>query len=215
LGNLCVDKDTSCRACARGSRPHRPPARPPARPPLRSDNEYYQWSPTHNQNSPQKNVKPGDLLFGSITYEPATNSYTVFHNSSSGGSVSMNIPIQKDRAGAFKNYSIAYFVFEKTAPCGDYPPNKIVTFNNVRIEWDGQPQTAAWTEAFVDDVCNFRAHVPTPATDGTGVVTITWDTAAQDADAKRIEASQANKTLAGRVPESVAEIARKHYANQA
>jgi hypothetical protein len=28
-------------------------------------------------------------------------------------------------------------VFEKTAPCGDYPPDGIVTFSNFTIEWDG------------------------------------------------------------------------------
>ena len=33
-----------------------------------------------------------------------------------------SIKIQKDNAGAYKNYSIVYFVWEKVAPCGDYPP---------------------------------------------------------------------------------------------
>ena len=124
----------------------------------------------------------------------------------------MTIPIQKDSAGNFKNYSIAYFVFEKTAPCGDYPPNKIVTFNDVRIEWDGAPQKATWTESYVDDVCNFRAHVPSPATDGTGQVTITWDTAAKDPSPEAIKASQSNKNFSGRVPASVIAKAKAHYS---
>lgn len=83
-----------------------------------------------------------------------------------------------------------------------------MTFENVRIEWDGAPQTASWTEAFVDDVCNFRAHVVNPSTAGDGVVTITWDTAAADPPAHLIAASQANRSLSGRVPPAVVERAR-------
>jgi hypothetical protein len=153
-------------------------------------------------------VKPGDELFGSITYRPQTNSYDVYHNSSDGWSVTMNIPIQKDRAtNNFKNYSIAYFVFEKTAPCGDYPPDKLVTFTNVQIRWDNQALPAVWSESYVEDVCNFRAQVPNPSTNG-GEVTITWDTAAADPAPELIAASQADRTF-GRVPAKVAASQRK------
>ena len=38
----------------------------------------------------------------------------------------MNIPIQKG-----KTYTIAYIVYEKVAPCGDYPPDGSVTFSQV------------------------------------------------------------------------------------
>jgi hypothetical protein len=51
-------------------------------------------------------VNPGDELFGSITYVPASNSYDVYHNSSDGWEVTTNIPIQK-KNGNFKNYSSA------------------------------------------------------------------------------------------------------------
>ena len=67
-------------------------------------------------------------LFGSITYDPATNSYDVYHNSSDGWEVHMPIKIQKGKNGDYKNYSIAYFVFEKDAPCQDYPPDGVTTF---------------------------------------------------------------------------------------
>ena len=82
-------------------------------------NEYYQWVPSHNENSAQHSVQPGDELFGSITYDPANNQYLVYHNSSDGWEITMPIKIQKGGNGDYKNYSIAYFVFEKTAPCGD------------------------------------------------------------------------------------------------
>lgn len=125
-------------------------------------NEYYQWSPSHNFNSASHVVKAGDVLYGSITYVPANNSYTIFHSSKSDGwSVSTNIAVQMDRSGVTKNYSIAYFVYEKTAPCGDYPPDGIVTFYNISVAYDGKDATnaVAYKTAFVDDVCNNRATV--------------------------------------------------------
>ena len=57
---------------------------PPSPIPSQIYNEYYQWSPSHNQNSASHHVNAGDLLFGSITYIPATNSYDIYHNSSDG-----------------------------------------------------------------------------------------------------------------------------------
>ena len=59
-------------------------------------NEYFQWQPEHNQNSAQHTVKPGDELFGSITYVPQTKEYLVYHNSSDGWEVTMPIKIQKN-----------------------------------------------------------------------------------------------------------------------
>lgn len=88
-------------------------------------NEYYQWVPSHNENSQQFSVSPGEEHFGSITYNPATHSYTIFHNVTSGKSVSTPIKIQKDSHGNYKNYSIFYAVWEKDAPCSDYPPDEV------------------------------------------------------------------------------------------
>ena len=91
-------------------------------------NEYYQWSPSHNQNSAQHVVKAKDLLYGSVSLDPKTKSYNVYHNVSGSTTwdVTMNIPIQKG-----KTYTIAYVVYEKVAPCGDYPPDGSVTFSQV------------------------------------------------------------------------------------
>ena len=62
-----------------------------------------QWQPEHNENSAQHVVKPGDELFGSITYDPATHSYNVYHNSSDGWEVNMPIKIQKGAGGEYKS----------------------------------------------------------------------------------------------------------------
>ena len=71
-------------------------------PPL-AKNEYFQWQPEHNQNSAQHVVKPGEELFGSITYDATTHSYDVYHNSSDGWEVHMPIKIQKGADGQYKS----------------------------------------------------------------------------------------------------------------
>ena len=178
-------------------------------------NEYFQWSPENNINSAQHNVNPGDELFGSITYDASTSSYNIYHNSSDGWSVTTNIPVQK-KGGVAKIYNIAYFVYEKVrrsraarcpsprrshpaaiptrqvAPCGDYPKDEIVTFYDVKIQWDGVSMPARWSTSYVEDVCNFRAQVPNPSTSN-GTVTITWSTTAEDPKPELIAASQADR----------------------
>jgi hypothetical protein len=73
-------------------------------------NEYFQWQPEYNYNSPSQTVQAGDLLFGSLTYTPANQSYTIYHNVSGSVTweVSSSIKIQKDgRKGGYKNFTIA------------------------------------------------------------------------------------------------------------
>ncbi len=97
------------------------------------------------------------------------------------------------------SYSIAYVVFEKDAPCGDYPPDEVTTFYDINIQYDYENVPVVWSTGIVDDVCNFRAHIVDPSSTN-GVVNITWSTTAQDPPAHMIAASQATKALSGRVP---------------
>ena len=70
----------------------------------------------------------------------------------------------------------------------------------MRIEWDGAtPPDAVWSTGVVDEVCAFTAHNPVPSTTN-GTVTITWSHTAADPPAAKVAASQANRTLSGRVP---------------
>jgi len=135
-------------------------------------NEYFQWSPEYNYNSDSTTVQPGDVLFGSVSYESSNNSYTIYHSDmTSGWEVYSSIPIQQDDSGNFKNYTIAYVVYEKDADCNQYPPDGSVTFYDIEIQYDGQTVSPQWTTAFVDDVCNNRAKVIDSKT-----IEITWDT---------------------------------------
>jgi hypothetical protein len=65
------------------------------------------------------------MLYGSIAFNANNQSYTIYHNVSSGWSVSTNIPVQKDgRKGGFKTYTIAYVVYEKAS--ARPPPSRCV-----------------------------------------------------------------------------------------
>jgi len=136
-------------------------------------NEYYQWQPTHNENSASHVVAAGDVLYGSITFNQADESYMLYHKDmTSGWSVNMSVPVQKSGT-AYKNYTIIYFVYEKVAQCSQYPPDGEVTFYNIHVEVGGKDVTSqiSWTTAYVEDVCDFRAHVV-----NTSAIQITWNT---------------------------------------
>lgn len=123
-------------------------------------NEYFQWSPENNIDSDSTTVNPGDVLYGSVTYVPENNTYTIYHSDlNSGWSVYTSIPIQQDNNGNYKNYTIAYIVYEKDADCNQYPPDGQVTFSDITIQYDGVTVEPSWTTAYVDDVCNNRAKV--------------------------------------------------------
>ena len=143
------------------------------------------------------------MLYGSITLRP-DNSYDIYHkNLADGWDVTLNIPIQKGPNGLPKNYSVIYFVYEKVAPCQDYPPDGEVLFTNITIQFDGHNVTdkVQWKTSYVEDVCNNRATVIDPQT-----IKITWDTSARDPAPELIEASQSGKLGGLRKP--VAQVAQ-------
>jgi len=79
---------------------------------------YFQWSPTHNTNSQSHRVSAGDVLFGSVSFNPSNQSYTMYHSDmTTGWSVTTNIPVQKTTSGLYKNYTLTYFVMEKVGCC--------------------------------------------------------------------------------------------------
>ena len=146
--------------------------------------EYFQWRPENNIDSAQGTVRPGDLIYGNVSLSADGTSYDSYHSSSNGWSVRMNVPIQKN-GGQLKEYTIVYFVFEKAARCAQYPPDGVVTFTNIKIEWENKQETPAWTTGIVDDVCNNRATIVNAST-----VKITWDTKAADPSPELIAAHQ-------------------------
>jgi len=133
-------------------------------------NEYFQWVPTHNENSGQHTVKAGDVVYGSVTYLPSSQSYMMYHSDQNDGwSVNTTIPIQKSGT-QYKNYTIVYFVMEKVCTtCSQYPPDDIVMFYNLNFEYNNKKVTPTCTTAFVDNTCNNRAKVNTD-----GTIQITW-----------------------------------------
>jgi hypothetical protein len=72
--------------------------------------------------------------------------------------VTSTIKVQRHLDGKYKNYTIAYFVFEKVASCSQYPPNNNVTFYNISVEWDGKRLPPTWSTGMVEDVCGNRGR---------------------------------------------------------
>lgn len=134
-------------------------------------NEYFQWQPENNINSAQFSVNSGDILHGVMELSPDKTSYTMTQTDvTTGQNVTTVIPIQKDRSGALKSYTIVYIVFEKTWQCSAYPPEGKVTFYDVIVEYDNQVVAPAWKASVVDQNCDMTAHIEDENT-----ISITWN----------------------------------------
>lgn len=131
--------------------------------------EYFQWRPEHNSNSRQQPVKSGQTLQGSLIYNSDSDSYTLGQMVQETGATST----QQVKCQDGKKYTLPYVVYEKTFPCGDYPPDGKVTFRNIYVECDGKDCTkdVQWTGKVKDANCDMKA---TPNSDGT--ITISWNT---------------------------------------
>eukprot|EP01061_Rhynchopus_euleeides_P036434 TRINITY_DN613_c0_g3_i1.p2 TRINITY_DN613_c0_g3~~TRINITY_DN613_c0_g3_i1.p2 ORF type:complete len:229 (+),score=108.12 TRINITY_DN613_c0_g3_i1:43-729(+) len=137
--------------------------------------EYFQWLPTHNENSEEISgtVSPGDVLHGVVTFDESAQTYTAVHtNLNTQHSVTKTIGVQKEGfGGAYKNYTIMYIVFEKSCrSCAQYPPNDKVTFYDIELEYEGKQVNPTWNTSYVDNTCNNRAHIVNSST-----VEITWE----------------------------------------
>merc|ERR1711907_799013 len=119
--------------------------------------EYFQWSPTHNSNSQQYDVKAGQTLNGKLEYHKLTDSYTLSQTVVETGDTSSQVV--KCQSG--KKYTVPYVVYEKTFPCGDYPPDGIVTFRDIVAECDGKDcvNDIKWESKVKDANCNMKANI--------------------------------------------------------
>ena len=62
-------------------------------------NEYFQWKPTHNENSRSHVTYPGDLIYGSVTFDSQNQVYKMYHADLTKGhewSVNTTIPVQQE-----------------------------------------------------------------------------------------------------------------------
>ena len=132
--------------------------------------EYFQWSPEHNSNSRSFDVSAGSTLHGSIVYDASSDAYLLKQTSAeSGKTSSQTVPCQSG-----KRFVVPYVVYEKTFPCGDYPPDGVVTFRNITVECDGAPCKVSWKAKVMDANCNMTAHID----DVHNEISITWNTQA-------------------------------------
>jgi hypothetical protein len=133
--------------------------------------EYFQWEPTRNSNSQQMDIEAGQYLHGALVYNEQDDSYDLAQTNVNTGETSR----QKVRCQNGKKFTVPYVVYEKTWPCGDYPPDGVVTFTNITAECDGKECTdqIKWSAQVKDPNCNMEAHI-----DNQTQIRITWDTSA-------------------------------------
>lgn len=136
-------------------------------------NEYFQWRPEHNYNSKMHDVKPGDIIYGSVTYNgDLNNSYTLYITDlNDKWSVNTIIDIQKEQNGQnYKRYTIGYVVFEhECKTCAHYPPDNSIIFYNISMEYNYTKVEPKWTTAVKTDLCNNRASILNES-----AIQITW-----------------------------------------
>eukprot|EP00036_Acanthoecidae_sp_10tr_P011183 CAMPEP_0182926210 /NCGR_PEP_ID=MMETSP0105_2-20130417/11204_1 /TAXON_ID=81532 ORGANISM="Acanthoeca-like sp., Strain 10tr" /NCGR_SAMPLE_ID=MMETSP0105_2 /ASSEMBLY_ACC=CAM_ASM_000205 /LENGTH=257 /DNA_ID=CAMNT_0025064091 /DNA_START=35 /DNA_END=808 /DNA_ORIENTATION=+ len=133
--------------------------------------EYFQWSPVHNSNSNQIRADGGQTLHGSLVYNADADSYSLTQtNVDTGESSTQTVACQNG-----KKYTLPYVVYEKLFPCGDYPPDGVVTFTNITVECDNKDCTSdvRWDSQVKDANCNMKANIHSPTE-----ISITWDTSA-------------------------------------
>jgi hypothetical protein len=131
--------------------------------------EYFQWSPEDNSNSPQRDVESGQHLHGSLVYDSNSDSYELTQTIVETGKSSK----QTVKCQSGKKYTVPYVVYEKTFPCGDYPPDEVVTFTNITAFCDGTPCTTdiKWEAKVKDANCGMQAVINSPES-----ISIKWDT---------------------------------------
>lgn len=153
--------------------------------------EYYQWSPSNNEDSDQYGVSAGDQLYGKITYNgDAKQSYTLSQTDvTTGQTSSMTIPVQKLN-GVHKNYTVQYIVYEKVAQCYQYSPDQKVVFSDIKVLCNGEQIQPQWTTGVVEDVCDFRAKIVSPSQ-----VEITWNVDGAPPTPDQLQRSQKAKDV--------------------
>ena len=75
-----------------------------------------------------------------------------------------------------KKFTIPYIVYEKVFGCSTYPPDEIVTFNDIFVECDGKDCTneVEWAAKVKDANCDMTAVIHSQTS-----ISITWNTAAE------------------------------------
>eukprot|EP01006_Ploeotia_vitrea_P045233 TRINITY_DN66920_c2_g6_i2.p1 TRINITY_DN66920_c2_g6~~TRINITY_DN66920_c2_g6_i2.p1 ORF type:complete len:110 (-),score=16.95 TRINITY_DN66920_c2_g6_i2:203-496(-) len=84
--------------------------------------------------------------------------------------ITTNIPVQRSSDGGFKNYTIAYFVFEHPTSCSKYPASGELEFFDIALEYNYElVKQPHWQTGNVNYACSFHSKVLNDS-----AVQITW-----------------------------------------
>lgn len=132
-------------------------------------NGEYSWKDGNWWMSDVKQVQPGDVLVSSLSYDSASDAYSlVIGNANKTGQTITSI-----RPGKAQLYTDVYIVVEhQPDSCAEYPADGGVLFSGISIAWDGKVSSdPAWTAQTYKPACNSKATVVSPS-----AISLTWDT---------------------------------------
>jgi len=131
--------------------------------------QYNQYNPGRARVSKERSVEQGQMLRGSIEWDPSSDAYIISQTILETGVSSS----QRIEAQDHKKFTVPYIVYEKTWPCENYPPDGKVTFRDILVECDGDDCTelVVWQPEVEDDNCDMKAVIHS-----NHQISIVWDT---------------------------------------
>ena len=129
---------------------------------------YYNWHTGDWVQSSVENVKPGQVVFGSIQWSAKDSSYSQSIWVAGGRPITTKVGAKNTDGETFTD---AYFVVEhQPNSCSEYPANGGVVFSNIDIAWE-DGHAPVWTTAQFKPACNSQCVVKNATT-----LQFTWDT---------------------------------------
>ena len=116
---------------------------------------FFDWHDGNWVQSTVAPVKPGDVIYGNVTWDAKTSTYTQQVGKRGGGApIVTKVSKADEHAEVFTD---VYVVVEhQPNSCSEYPANGNVTFTDIQISWaSGAPLTlASWTVAPFKPACS-------------------------------------------------------------
>ena len=115
---------------------------------------FYDWHDGNWVQSQVAPVKPGDVVYGNVTWDAATSTYTQQVGKQGSKPIVTKVSKANEHGEVFSD---VYVVVEhQPNSCSEYPSNNNVTFTDIQISWaSGAPLTlASWTVAAFKPACS-------------------------------------------------------------
>ena len=136
-------------------------AAPLTRPPsfFSRSHAVFDWHDGNWVQSAVEQVKPGDVIYGNVTWDAASSTYTQAVGKRGGKPIATKVSKADEHGEVFSD---VYVVVEhQPNSCAEYPSNNNVTFTDIAIQWaSGAPLTLnSWSVAAFKPACGSTAQM--------------------------------------------------------